>query len=119
MSVVEAACAHEAAKQLGVCWQLMKWKPTFWLHCMVVHNAWFVREFGSVHMFSSVPMERRNSPFKRHPQNSFRGWPVRNPPITKRAMAHILDICALDEGLKGTQKVGGVQHQSHKRQRDE
>ena len=28
LSDAEVACADEAAKQQGVCWHLMKWKPT-------------------------------------------------------------------------------------------
>ena len=36
----EVACADQAAKQLGVCWSLMKWKPTLWLLWTVAHGAW-------------------------------------------------------------------------------
>ena len=56
-------------------------------------------------MFTSVPTERRNSPFRTH---LFRGWSVCTPQISKRGMAHILEMYALDEGLKALQKTGGV-----------
>ena len=70
-------------------------------------------------MFTSVPTERRSSAFKTHLQNCFRGWSMRNPRSSKRGMAHILEMYALDEGLKALQKTGGVKHESHKRQRKE
>ena len=70
-------------------------------------------------MFTSVPTERRNSPFKTHLQNCFRGWSVRNPRISKRGIAHILEMYDLDEGLKALQKTGGVKDESNKRQRKE
>ena len=68
-------------------------------------------------MFSSVPTERGNSPFKTFLQNCFRGWSVRNPRMSTRGMAHILEMYALDEGLKGVPEVGGGQPQGNKRQR--
>ena len=34
-------------------------------------------------------------------------------------MAHILEMYALDEGLKALQKTGGVKHESNKGQRKE
>ena len=74
LSDPEVACADQAAKQLGVCWSLMKWKPTLWLHWMVAHGAWVLRKYRSMYMFTSVPTERQNSPFKTQLQNCFRGW---------------------------------------------
>ena len=82
LSDVEVACVDQAAKQLGVCWPLGKWKPTFWLHCTVAHNAWFLRKYRSMYMFGSVPTERQHSPFKTHLQNGFRGWSLCNLPIS-------------------------------------
>ena len=57
-------------------------------------------------MFTSVLTERCNSPFKTHLRNCLRGWSVRNPQMSKRGMAHILEMYALDEGLKVLQKTG-------------
>ena len=106
LSDTEVACADQAAKQLGVCWSLMKWKPTLWLHWTVAHGGWVLRTYRSMYMFASVPTERRNSPFKTHLQSCFRGWSVRNPKISKRGTAHILEMYALDEGLTVLQKRG-------------
>ena len=48
------------------------------------------------------------APFKTFLQNRFRGWCVRNAHMTTRAMAHILEMYALNEGLKGVPRVGGI-----------
>ena len=61
LSDAEVACADQAAKQLGVCWSLMKWKPTLWLHWTVTHGACVLRKYGSMYMFTSVPTERQNA----------------------------------------------------------
>ena len=42
-----------------------------------------------------------------------------HPRISKRGMAHILEMYALDEGLKALQKTGGAKDESNKRQRME
>ena len=42
-----------------------------------------------------------------------------NPRISKSGMAHILEMYALDEGLKALQKTGGVKDERNKRQRKE
>ena len=119
LSDTKVACADHAAKQLGMCRSLMKWKPTLWLHWTVAHGAWVLRKYSSTYMFASIPTERQNSLVKTHLQNCFMGWSVRNPRISKRGMAHILEMYALDEGLKALQKAGIVKDESNKRQRKE
>ena len=42
---------------------------------------------------------------------------MHNPRMSKRGMAHILEMYALDEGLKGVPEMGGGQSQGNKRQR--
>ena len=39
---------------------------------------------------------------------------MRNPRKSTRVMAHILEMYALDEGLKGVPEVGGGQSQGNK-----
>ena len=70
-----------------------------------------------MYMLRSVATERRNSPFKTHLQSCFMDSSICNPRISKRGLAHILEMYALDEGLKGLEQVGGVKHQRDKRQR--
>ena len=93
-------------------------EPTFADANIILPTVVF-RKYRSMYMFTSVPTEWWNSPFKTHLQNCFRGWSMRNPRISKRGMAHILEMYALDEGLKALQKTGGVKDESNKRQRKE
>ena len=70
---------------------------------------------------SSVPYQRKDGP---HPSKPISGTalgvgPCGNLELAKGEMAHILEMYALDEGLKGVRKMGGVKHQSNKRQRKE
>ena len=44
---------------------------------------------------------------------------MRNARNSKRGMAHILEMYALDDGLKALQKTGVVKHESNKLQRKE
>ena len=106
LSDEEVSQAEQAAKELGHCWNLMGWKPTLWVHWTDAHSIWFLRKYGTMYMFSSVPTERRNSPFQTFLQSCFRCWSVRNPRMSTRGMAHILEMHALDEGLKGVPDVG-------------
>ena len=100
LSDAEVACADQATKQLGVCWSLMNWKPTLCLHWTMAHGAWVLMKYRSMCMFIFVPIEHENSPFKTHLQICLRGWSVRSPQISKRGMAHILGMYALDEGFR-------------------
>ena len=90
-----------------------------WLHWTVAHGAWVLQKYSSMYIFTSVPTERRNSPFKTAMQNYFRWWSVRHPQTNERAMAHVPEMYAFDKGLKALQKMGGVEHESNKRQRKE
>ena len=117
LSDEEVSQAEQAVKQLGHCSNVMGWKPTLWVHWTIAQSTWFLRKYRTMYMFSLVPTERRNSPFKTFLQNCFKGWSVRNPRMGKRGMAHILEMYALDEGLKGVPQVGGGQSQRNKRQK--
>ena len=90
------------------------WRKRHWT---VAHGTWVLRKYESMHMFTSVPTERRNSPFKTHLQNCFRGWSMGNPRISKGGMARILEMYALDERLKALQETGGMKLESNKLQR--
>ena len=81
LSDVEVEEAERWAQKLGECWKLMGWKATVWVHWTVCHSGWFVRKYRTMHFFNSVPTERRNSAYKVHIQNSFRGWSVQNPRV--------------------------------------
>ena len=71
LSDTEVACADQAAKQLGLCWSLMKWKPTLWLRSTVAHGAWVLRKYSSMYMFPSVPTEMAELTIQNTPAKPF------------------------------------------------
>ena len=68
--------------RLGEAWVKLQRGVTPWIHCAVVHIAYFARWFGNLYVFRTIPMEYRNQPFKRHLKNSMRGWCLQRPLIT-------------------------------------
>ena len=116
-SDVDVEEAERWAKKLGQCWKLMGWKATVWVHWTVCHSGWFVRKYRTMYVFSSVPTERRNSAYKVHLQNSFRGWSVKNPRVSVRGILHLLNMSRLDVGLKrvGSQSRGAGRGQKRNR----
>ena len=92
LSDVEVEEAERWARKLGECWKLMGWKATLWVHWTVCHIWWFVWKYRTMYFFSSAPTERRNSAYKVHIQNSFRGWSVKNPRVSVRGMRHLLNM---------------------------
>ena len=53
-----------------------------------------MRKYRTTYFLISVPTERRNSAYKVHIQNSFRGWSVKNPRVSVRGMRHLLNMFA-------------------------
>ena len=53
-----------------------------------------------MYFFTAVPIQRRNSSYKVHIQNSFRGWSVKIQRVSVRGVRHLLNIYGLDAGLK-------------------
>ena len=100
LSDVEVEEAERWARKLGECWKLMGWKTTVWVHWTVCHSGWFVQNYRTMNFFSFVPTERRNSAYKVHIQNSYRGWSVKNPRVSVRGLRHLLNMYGLDVGLK-------------------
>ena len=92
--------SHDAAKQLAVFWHLMNWKTTLWLHSTMPHSSRFLRESGSMYLFSSASTERWKSPFC-HLQKCFWGLVHAEWSDKQKGIAHVVDMYALDESLKG------------------
>ena len=78
----------------------MGWKATVWVHRTVCHSGWSVRKYRTMYFFTSVWTERRNSSYKVHIQNTFRGWSSKNPRGSVRGMRHLLNMYGLDVELK-------------------
>ena len=65
--------------QFANCWQALTWKPTVWVHWVAVHSAAHLRMHGNLHIFSSIPTERRHQGFKRDLRHAFQGWKITRP----------------------------------------
>ena len=51
-----------------------------------------------IYIFSSIPYEKRNSPFKRDLHNSCKGWALLKPRLSRLSMGHVLNTNNLDMG---------------------
>ena len=90
----------EAIDTFSSCWRAFHWKPTVWVHWMVCHSAFFLRTYGNLSWFSSVPTERRHQGFKRDLRHSFQGFKLSDPRRSPKCLTHALDMDALDKGLQ-------------------
>ena len=95
----EAHQAQELTSRVGKAWATLKWKSTRWVHWIVCHSARVLRMHRSMHIFSSIPTEHRNSKFKVRIKNSMRGWCLRNLRLSERAMCHVVNMETLDVAL--------------------
>ena len=58
-SVQDAATYRDACPQFGT-----GLKPTVWVNWVVYHSSWYLLKYPSLWLFSSIPTEYRNGPFK-------------------------------------------------------
>ena len=89
------------ARKFAECWGKLQWKPTVWVHWTCAHSGLIVATYRSMYIFSSIPCEHRNRPFKRGLKNSMRGWSLRKPRLTHSGLRHVVAMDALDVGLQG------------------
>ena len=52
-----------------------------------------------IYIFSSIPSEKRNSPFRRDLHNSCKGWALLKPRLSRPSMGHLVNMSNLDMGL--------------------
>ena len=82
------------------CWQAFGWKPTVWVHWVVAHSAFFVKRYKNLYLFSSIPTEFRHQRFKRDLRQACHAWKVRNPAASDHGLKHVVELDALDAGLR-------------------
>ena len=95
---ISAPRAHTA--KIGECWVKMGWEPSSWVHWVVAHFAALLKRYGTLYIFSSIPSEHRHKPFKVVVKNSFRGWCLQRPRVSRRGLGHVMGMEALDIGLR-------------------
>lgn len=93
-------------------WGALGWKSTPWVHWICAHSSFFARKYGSIYLFSSIPTERKNQPFKRDLKNCFKGWSLRRPMFTRNGLRHVVNMDALDQGIRLVRAKGeeGTEH---------
>lgn len=85
---------------LGHTWRAFNWKPTVWVHWVIAHSAFFVKEYRSMYLFSSVPTEKRHQNFKLDLRHCFQGWRLSKTVLHHRGLVHVVNLSALDQGLR-------------------
>ena len=65
-----------AATRLGQLSDMLRLKPTVWVHGAVTHSRFYMERYRSIYLFSRIPTEFRNSRFKVELRNCFKGWSV-------------------------------------------
>lgn len=88
------------ARKFAEAWKGLGWKVTLWVHWVCAHSVFYVTRYRSMYLFSSIPTEFRNRPFKTALKNSMRGWSLRKPRVTRRGMRHVVNMDALDVGIR-------------------
>ena len=95
-------------KKFAAAWGGLEWKVSTWVHWVCAHSAFYMARYRSMYIFSSIPTEFRNRPFKTSLKNSMRGWSLQKPRVTRRGMRHVVNMDALDVGLRAQQVEVGV-----------
>ena len=90
---------RECARIMGDAWVRMKFKSATWIHWVVAHSTYFATRYKSIYLFSSIPTERKNVPFKRDLRHCYRGGALTTPMLTRNGLAHTVNMNALDIGL--------------------
>ena len=94
---VQEAKTH--CRKIGEAWLRLGWKSTTWVHWTVAHRGVVLQKYRNLYVFSSIPAEHRHKPFKRAVKESMRGGCLRRPRVSRRSLAHVLNMETLDAGL--------------------
>ena len=89
-----------AVDQLGCDMGTLRWKPAHWCHWVLVHSVQVAKLWRNFSSFSSIPTERRHIEFKMDIRHCFQGYKLSKAALTKRFAQHLLEMDALDMGLR-------------------
>ena len=90
----------ESISLLHKSWVSLNWKPTVWLHWVCAHSTFYMSKYRSICSFTSIPTEHRHQSFKMDLRHAFEGWKFKNPHLTQRWLCRVVDLDALDQGLR-------------------
>ena len=63
-------------------WRALGWSVPVWTHWVIRHSRWVARQWRTFSLFSTVPLEFRNGPFKMDVRHCFQGWKLGKPYLT-------------------------------------
>ena len=89
----------QAVEQFASGWGDLRWKMSTWVHWTCAHSPFYAKKYRNFYIFSSIPSEKKNSPFKRDSHNSCKGWALLNPRLSIFSMGHVVNMPNLDLGL--------------------
>ena len=95
----EVLCYCKAVEQFATGWGDLGWKVSTWVHWTCAHSPFFAKKYRNFYIFSSIPSEKKNSPFKRDLHNSCKGWALLHPRLSIFSMGHVVNMSNLDLGL--------------------
>ena len=95
------SCYAAAHGRFLECWQAFKWNGTPWVHWVCAHSKCFLATHRTWSAFSSIPSEHRHQKFKRDLRNTCQAWKFLNPDRCKGYLQRVIELDALDLGLKG------------------
>ncbi len=90
----------DAVDLLRKTWTSLGWKPTVWVHWICAHSTFYMATYRSISTFSSIPTEHRHQNFKMDLRHAFEGWKFKNPLLTQRWLSRVVQLDALDQGLR-------------------
>lgn len=82
------------------CWTSFSWKPTVWVHWVCAHSSFYMATYRTLSSFTSIPTEHRHQTFKMDLRHAFEGWKFKNALLTKRWLCRVVELDALDQGLR-------------------
>ena len=85
-------------------WGDSGWFPTRWIHWWLAHSTFVAQKWRNIYHFPSIPTKYRHGPYKRRPQNCFKGWSLVRPSISLRNMHHWMSMNAPEQGLFGLEE---------------
>ena len=95
----DVAMYTNAVDRFREAWEDLGWKVSMWVHWTYAHSPYFAEAYRNIYTFSSIPSEKRNSPFKRDLHNSCKGWALLKPRLSRLSMGHVVNMNNLDMGL--------------------
>jgi hypothetical protein len=80
-------------------WKALGWSVPVWTHWVIRHSSWVARQWRTFSLFSTIPLEFRNGPFKMDIRHCFQGWKLGKPYLTRGGLKVAIGLDGLDWGL--------------------